>query len=196
MESNNQLVDFLKDRGYIETGKVEGAFRAVDRANYVPENSRQHSYMDRPLQIGENATISAPHMVAINTELLEVEEDSKVLEVGSGSGYQLAILAELSEEVTGVEISQELAEKSSKSLKDWENAEIVHGDGIEPVEGKFDRILYSAAIDEKEWMKAKEYLEEYGILVAPVKQKRGQIIKKLMSGEVTEHSRVRFVEKV
>ncbi|MFB6190623.1 MAG: protein-L-isoaspartate O-methyltransferase, partial [Candidatus Nanohaloarchaea archaeon] len=112
MGSNAEMVERLEERGYVETERVRDAFLAVDRKDFVPRKVREKAYHDRPLSIGEDATISAPHMVAINTELLEVEPGNRVVEVGSGSGYQLAVLSELAKEVHGVEILEELVEKS------------------------------------------------------------------------------------
>lgn len=192
MNSNEELVNLLVDRGYIESEDVEDAFRKVDRANFIPEEYRHRAYADRPLPIAEEATISAPHMVAKNTELLEVEEDSSVVEIGSGSGYQLAILSELAGEVLGVEIEEELAQKSRKSLSDRENVTVLEGSGFGPVDDRrFDRVLYSCAVESFD--ETRKYLEEGGMAIAPIKTGTGQVLKKLRDGEVTDHGRVRFV---
>lgn len=191
----DELVDRLKDKGYIETDRVENAFRSVDRAIFVPEKYRMSAYDDQPLPIGDEETISAPHMVAINTELLEPEPDNRVVEVGSGSGYQVGILAEIADEVFGVEINEELVEESREQLEEAgiENIQIYQGSGLEPVDDDFDRILYSCAIPPEKFESAKERLTERGILVAPVKQNGSQVVKKFKEGETTEHGRVRFV---
>lgn len=191
MNSNKTLVEHLVEGGYIQSSRVEQAFRNIDRANFVPEEYRSEAYRDRPLPIGKDATISAPHMVAMNTELLEVESDHRVAEVGSGSGYQAAILGELCREVIGVDISEDLVEKSRDRLKGKENVEIVRGDGLEGLENKFDRILFSCAIDSFEPFE--NYLKDSGIIVAPINQDGSQVLKKYQDGEVTEHGRVRFV---
>ncbi|MFB6143738.1 MAG: protein-L-isoaspartate O-methyltransferase [Candidatus Nanohaloarchaea archaeon] len=188
MNSNDELVNYLKDRGYIETSKVEEAFRSVNRGDFVDS---PYAYADRALSIGEDATISAPHMVAKNTELLEVEKDSRVLEIGSGSGYQLAILSELADEAVGVEIEEELVEKSRRNLEDYD-AEVLHGSGLDPVKGVFDRILYSCAVEN--FSAAKDYLADNGIILAPVIEADRQLLKKYRNGETTEHVPVRFVE--
>lgn len=189
------LVNRLKDRGSIRSERVENAFLAVDRAVFVPEKYRMSAYEDRPLPIGEDATISAPHMVAINTELLDVEPNSKVVEIGSGSGYQVAIIAELAEKVVGVEINQELVERSRKSLEEVgiENVEIRQGSGLDAVNGIFDRILFSCAISPERFDQAKERLNQNGVLVAPVEENGSQTIKRYGNGETTEHEKVRFV---
>lgn len=192
METNDELVDYLVERDYIKTGRVEEAFRNVDRAVFVPEQYQNQAYNDTALPIAGEATISAPHMVAINTELLEVEKSSRVLEIGSGSGYQIAILAELTDkDVKGVEIIEELVKKSRERLAKRENVDILDGSGFEPVESEFDRILYSCAIDS--FTEAKKHLAENGIAVAPINTNGIQVLKKLEGSEVTEHGRVRFV---
>jgi len=193
MKSNDELVDYLINRGQIKTTRTEQAFREVDRADFMPEEKMPEAYNDRALPIGEDATISAPHMVAINTELLAPQEGEKILEIGSGSGYQAAILSELASHVTGVEILGELVEKSRELLAEKENVDILHGDGLEEVEGKFDRILYSCAVDNLE--EALEYLKGPRVVLAPVDEGRVQILKKYSDGQVTDHGRVRFVKK-
>lgn len=189
--SNDDLVDYLVNQMYIESDRVETAFRNVDRARFVPEEMIGDAYTDRPLSIGEEATISAPHMVAISTELLEPGRDQRILEIGSGSGYQLAILAELADEVVGVEILPRLVEKSRERLEGRENVEIFQGSGFEPVEGDFDRILYSCGIDS--FRKAVPRLRQEGVIVAPINEDGGQVLRRYRDGEVTEHSHVSFV---
>jgi protein-L-isoaspartate(D-aspartate) O-methyltransferase len=199
-DSNKDLVDSLVARGIIESDRVEEAFRRVDRAEFVPEKRRDEAYNDYALPIGEEATISGPHMVAINTELLDVEEGDSVVEIGSGSGYQLAILSELAGdegEVLGVEILEDLVEESRERLKERGNVEVLQGSGFDPVEKKFgdrvfDRILYSCAIDSLE--EGKKYLREGGVLVAPVNEGDHQVMKRFQGGEVSRHHRVRFVD--
>ena len=184
-------MDYLVNQMYIESDRVETAFRNVDRARFVPEEMIEDAYTDQPLSIGEEATISAPHMVAISTELLEPGRDQRILEIGSGSGYQLAILAELADEVVGVEILPGLVEKSRERLEGRENVEIFQGSGFEPVEGDFDRILYSCGIDS--FRKAVPRLRQEGVIVAPINEDGGQILRRYRDGDVTEHSHVSFV---
>ncbi|MDY6773621.1 MAG: rRNA adenine N-6-methyltransferase family protein, partial [Candidatus Nanohaloarchaea archaeon] len=109
---NQELVDRLKQRGTLESERVIDAFLEVPREEFVPADRQEKAYDDRPLPIGEGQTISAPHMVAVMTEELEPEETDRVLEIGTGSGYQAAILSELVDEVITTEIVPELAEKA------------------------------------------------------------------------------------
>lgn len=196
MTGNDALVDSLVERGYIESETVEQAFRRTDRAVFAPEDYRSQAYQDRPLPIGEEATISAPHMVAINTELLEPEDGDRIVEVGSGSGYQVAILADIAEEVIGVEIEQDLVEDSRESIDELGpgKVEIVQGSGLDPVEGGFDAVLFSCGISRERFEEAQERLKEDGVLVAPVETRSGQTVKKYKDGEVEDHGAVRFVE--
>lgn len=193
MKSNDELVDYLVNRGYIKTTRLQQAFREVDRADFVPDERISEAYTDRALPIDEAATISAPHMVAINTELLSPQEGEKILEIGSGSGYQAAILSELASHVTGVEIQEELVEKSCEILAERENIDILHGDGLKKINEKFDRILYSCAVDNLE--EALNYLKGPRVVLAPVDEGQVQILKKYSDGQVTDHGRVRFVKK-
>lgn len=192
MKNNQKLVDYLVENGRIETEKVEKAFGQVDRGDFVSEKYSSRAYVDRAQPIGDHATISAPHIVAEVTELLEVEEDDRVLEVGSGSGYQAAILSHLAEEVVGMEIQRELVEKSRENLKGFENVEIVHTGDLGEVEGLFDKILFSCAVDSFE--DAKEKLRPGGTIVGPVKVGGRQVMKRFRDGEEEDFFYVRYVE--
>lgn len=194
MDSNKALIEKLKNDDKIKSENVEKAFLSVDRKDFVPENYRDEAYIDKPIKIGEKATISAPHIIAIITELLEIEENSEVLEIGSGSGYQLAIISELARKAVGIEIDEKLVEESSQRLEHRENVEIRQGSGLEGVDQKFDRILFSCADNEEMFKQAQEYLKDSGVIVAPVIQLQGQILMKYKNGETTKHGFVRFVQ--
>lgn len=191
MMENEELVNYLVKTGRIESSRVERAFRSVDRKDFVPSGEKRAAYIDRPLELAEGATVSAPHMVALASELLEVGEDSRVLEMGSGSGYQAAILAELAAEVVGVEIQEELAFYSREKLRDYPNVSIVHGSSPGDVEGDFDRILYSFAVESLEPVVSR--LSREGILVGPEQRAGGQVLRRWKDGEWTSHGRVRYV---
>jgi protein-L-isoaspartate(D-aspartate) O-methyltransferase len=94
-EQRDRLVDGLMRRGYVVTPNVERAMRAVPREEFLPEDLRDEAYIDTPLPIGEGQTISAPHMVAIMAEELDLAPGMKVLEIGAGSGYHAAVVAEI-----------------------------------------------------------------------------------------------------
>ncbi|MBP8646757.1 MAG: protein-L-isoaspartate(D-aspartate) O-methyltransferase [Syntrophobacteraceae bacterium] len=121
----------------------------VPRHEFVPENQKPYAYENRPLPIGYGQTISQPYIVALMTDLLEAGPGQKVLEVGTGSGYQAAVLSELVGQVYSVEIIPELAEEAAARLKrlGYENVEVRKGDGYYGWEehAPFDGILVTAA---------------------------------------------------
>lgn len=113
------------------SAQVMEAMGRVPRHLFVPPEVRHHAYRNRPLPIGYSQTISQPFLVAYMTELLQVNKDSKVLEVGAGSGYQAALLGELVKEVYTIEIIKPLAERASETLKSngYTNVQVQVGDG-------------------------------------------------------------------
>jgi protein-L-isoaspartate(D-aspartate) O-methyltransferase len=125
------------------------AMRTTPRHLFVPANVRSMAYEDHPLPIGYEATISQPYVVALMTELLDVKAQSRVLEIGTGSGYQAAILAQLAAEVYSIEIVPELAKSAAETLRSLghKNVTVRHGDGYKgwPEKAPFDRIILTAA---------------------------------------------------
>jgi protein-L-isoaspartate(D-aspartate) O-methyltransferase len=125
------------------------AMARVPRQEFVPKHLRHAAYENRPLPIGYGQTISQPYIVAIMTDLLEVEKDDKVLEIGTGSGYQAAVLAELVKELYSIEIIKELGEQARKRLSDlgYQNISVRVGDGYYGLEAHapFDAIIVTAA---------------------------------------------------
>ncbi len=138
----------IKARGIKDERLLEAMFK-VKRHLFVPANLQNLAYSDSPLPIGEKQTISQPYIVAIMTELLNLEGDEKVLEIGTGSGYQAAILAELAKEVYTIEILKPLADQSEKILNDlgYENITVKCGDGYRGWEeyASFDAIIVTCA---------------------------------------------------
>lgn len=138
----------IANRG-ITGQRLLAAMRAVPRHYFVPLSKQQRAYEDRPLEIGSGQTISQPYMVAKMTELLEVTPQSKVLEVGTGSGYQAAILAELAGEVISVERFENLADSARERLRalEYHNVTVVVGDGTLgwPEHAPYDAIVVTAA---------------------------------------------------
>jgi protein-L-isoaspartate(D-aspartate) O-methyltransferase len=140
----------IEARG-VRDGAVLDAMRTVPRHLFVPESYRDAAYHDSPLPIGEGQTISQPYIVALMTELLEVGEGAKVLEIGTGSGYQAAVLAAMGVEVYSIEIRQKLCERAQTTLSelDYSSAHVHCGDGYGgwPDEAPFDGIIVTAAPD-------------------------------------------------
>jgi protein-L-isoaspartate(D-aspartate) O-methyltransferase len=127
---------------------VLAAMREVPRHAFVSEKQRAYAYEDRPLPIGHGQTISQPFIVALMTDLLNLKEGDRVLEVGTGSGYQAAVTAELADQVYSIEIIPELGETAQERLDQlYENVEVRVGDGYYgwPEAGPFDAIVVTAA---------------------------------------------------
>jgi len=180
-ELRKKLIEALKREGIIKTKEVMDAMLAVPREEFVPEELKDEAYMDCPLPIGYGKTISAPHMVAIMNEALELKPGLKVLEVGAGSGYHAATIAEIvapkkegetKGHVYTIEIVPELAEFAEKNLKKLnysKHVTVIVGDGSVGYlkEAPYDRILVTAAAS-KIPEPLIEQLENGGILVIPV----------------------------
>jgi protein-L-isoaspartate(D-aspartate) O-methyltransferase len=165
------LIQNLIQEGYLKTEKVIRAFRDVSREEFVLETDKAFAYADYPLNIGFGQTISAPHMVAIMTELLDPKKTDKVLEIGAGSGYQAAILSKLVKKIYTVELDIGLVEFSKKNLDrvKYKNVEVIYGDGSKgyPEKKPYDKILVTCATPEifQAWI---NQLKINGILLAPV----------------------------
>ena len=160
----------IKARG-VKDPRVLSALLKVERHRFVPEEYLNSAYSDQPLPIGEGQTISQPYIVALMTELLELKGDEKVLEIGTGSGYQAAILAELAKEVYTIEIIESLASRANNRLLElgYRNVKVKSGDGYLgwPEAAPFDAIIVTAAPDHipKPLM---DQLKEGGRMVVPV----------------------------
>jgi protein-L-isoaspartate(D-aspartate) O-methyltransferase len=164
----------LRPRG-IKDQRVLAAMDAVPRHLFVPEHLRGSAYADRPLPIGEGQTISQPYIVARMSELLALKATDSVLEIGTGSGYQTAVLASLSASVSSIELLPSLSERAKKVLDGlgYKNIETKIGDGFFGWEERapFDAILVTAAapkIPEPLWRQ----LREGGRLVMPLGEER------------------------
>jgi len=138
----------IETRG-VKDPAVLAAMRLVPRHRFVPDDYREASYQDSPLPIGESQTISQPYIVALMSELLEVRPGDKVLEIGTGSGYQAAVLAAMGLEVYTVEIRQGLCKRAELILAElgYDNAHVRCGDGYGgwPEEAPFAGIIVTAA---------------------------------------------------
>ena len=140
----------IRGRG-VRDPRVLEALAAVQRHRFVPPQLQEQAYADTPLPIGYSQTISQPYIVAYMTEALELPPAAKVLEIGTGSGYQAAVLAEVAREVYSIEIVPELAERSAQLLAElgYDNVQLRQGDGYRgwPEAAPFDGIMVTAAPD-------------------------------------------------
>ncbi len=155
----------------IEDERVLAVFGKVTREVFVPVELKGDAYGDFPLSIGEGQTISQPYMVALMTQCLELKGNEKVLEIGTGCGYQTAMLAELSKEIYSVERKKTLAKRAEKTLEklNYTNVRVLVGDGTLGWEefSPYDRIVVTAATQEVP-SPLMDQLKEEGIMVIPV----------------------------
>ena len=153
------------------TPRVEAALRAVPRHAFVPPETRDLAYINRPLPIGNGQTISQPFIVAAMTELLDIDAESRVLEIGTGCGYQTAVLAELAARVFTVEVIPALARRARERLDSLGYGSIEYriGDGSLgwPEAAPFDRIIVTAAAADRPRMLI-DQLAPGGRMVAPI----------------------------
>jgi len=176
-----QLVEQLKIEGRINTKEVEIAFLEIPRENFIPESIKRCAYLDTPLEIGNGQTISAPHMVAIMVEALDIKKGQKILEVGAGSGYHAAIVSKLvgkEGHVYTIERYPTLAENAKKNLKNTgiTNVTVEVGDGSMglPKYAPYDRIYVTCAAPNVP-PPLIEQIKDKGKLMVPV----GQMISTL-----------------
>ncbi|WP_448578123.1 protein-L-isoaspartate O-methyltransferase [Thermosphaera sp.] len=178
-EQRSRVVELLVDAGYLRNPRVIKALLTVPRELFIPEEMKKYAYHDTPLPIGWGQTISAIHMVAIMTEELDPEPGNKVLEVGTGSGYQAAVLAEIvAKQDTGgghvysIERISELASFARKNLEKAgysEHVTVLVGDGTLGYKeaAPYDRVIVTAAAPDIP-PPLLEQLGDPGVLVAPV----------------------------
>ncbi len=177
----------------IKDERVLSAMRKVDREFFVPEDIKSYAYDDRALAIGYGQSISQPYIVALMTQLLELQGTEQVLEIGTGSGYQAAILGELAKEVYSIEIIPELAEAAKRRLEElgYKNVHTRLGDGYQgwPEKAPFDAIILTCSPDHVP-PPLIDQLKEGGRLVIPVgvwphEQMLHQLQK--VNGELVRH---------
>lgn len=192
----NRLVDSLVRRGYVTSAAVERAMRTVPREAFIPDRHGRDAYVDTPLPIGEGQTISAPHMVAIMVENMSLGPGHKVLEVGAGSGYHAAVVAEIvgpGGRVFTVERIESLARSAELSLKETgysDRVTVVVGDGSRglPSEAPFDRIFVACGAPDVPSVLTSQ-MADGGIMLIPVGSRFYQdLIKVVRKGDRFEKS--------
>lgn len=195
-EKRKRLVEQMVERGAVESESVKKAFLNVKRELFFGDRNKQHAYIDSAFPIGFGQTISQPSTIAIMLELLEAKKGMKVLEVGSGCGYVLALLSELVGEkgmVYGIELLDELVRVSIENLKkaNIQNVQVKQGNGKKGWVQKapFNRILVSAA-DSGVPATLIEQLSPNSRLVMPVgptHTQRMKVVSKSGNGKAKEH---------
>ncbi len=199
-ERINMVTVQILDRGISDTAVLR-AMRKVPRHLFVPKDVEKHAYDDSPLPIGYNQTISQPYIVAYMTEAARPSPEKRALEVGTGSGYQAAILAETVKEVFSVEIVPELAKESAERLKrlGYKNVTVRFGDGYKGWKeySPFDIILVTAAAEQVP-QPLTEQLAENGRLIIPIgapQEVQELILLEKRNGKIQKH-RLTFVRFV
>lgn len=179
-QAREKMVNTQIARRGIRNPRILEAFRSVPRHLFVPQRSRAQAYADRPLPIDKNQTISQPYIVAYMTELLELQGEERILEIGTGSGYQAAILGKLAAEVHTIERHQKLAQTAQKVLErlDYHNIHVHLGDGTLglPAFAPYDGVLVTAAAPLVPHPLL-EQLKDGGKLIMPVGDRFGQILE-------------------
>jgi len=167
----SMVLNQLRSRDIVDS-EVLQAMLTVPRHQFVDEHIRESAYNDYPLSIGEGQTISQPYIVALMTQLLELKGNEKVLEIGTGSGYQAAVLAEIVEEVYTVEIYESLSKKSEKLLMGlgYQNIKFKVGDGYHGWEeyAPYDAIIVTCAPDHVPPSLLQQIKDDGGKIVIPV----------------------------
>jgi protein-L-isoaspartate(D-aspartate) O-methyltransferase len=184
----------------IDDERVLEAMREVPRHEFMPPETRDWAYADRPVPIGEGQTISQPFVVAFMTEAIDPQPDDKVLEIGTGSGYQAAVLSRLVDEVYTIEIFPSLGEQAREDLLEqgYDNVNVRVGDGFRgwPEEAPFDKIIVTASPEEVP-EPLKKQLAEGGRMIIPVGKGLSQNLRLLIKedGRLKEQDvmPVRFV---
>lgn len=186
MSTKKQLLNYLKE-SVLKTPRIIKAFENVDRADFVPVEQRKYAYIDEPLHISSGQTISQPWTVAFMTEALGPKVGQKILEIGTGSGYQAAILSKVvgsKGKIITIELVEELFNYSKPRLKKYKNIITVFGDGSKGYkpEAPYDRIIVTASAPSVP-KPLLEQLKEDGILVIPV----GETMLRIKGGKKFEN---------
>lgn len=192
----------LKARG-ITNERVLAAMAEVPRHLFVDDSLRDEAYDDNPLPIGEGQTISQPYMVAIMTELLELKGEERILEIGTGSGYQAAVLSRLCGWVYTVERLEALSQRAREAMNlcGYDNVTFLVGDGTRgwPSEGPYDGIIVTAGAPRVP-EQLLDQLRLWGKLVIPVGDRFSQILKRVTKKQgytsSESHTGCRFVDLI
>jgi protein-L-isoaspartate(D-aspartate) O-methyltransferase len=181
IQRERMIRDQIKERGIVDV-RVLAALRAVPRHRFVPERMRNLAYEDGPLPIGNGQTISQPYIVALMTQMLELRPNDVVLEIGTGSGYQTAVLCEIARFVYSLERHPALAERASTLLAElgYQNVEVHTGDGSQglPDMAPFDAIIVTAAAPAIPGP-LRAQMADGGRLVVPTGERHQQVLQRV-----------------
>lgn len=200
-QARERMVEVLRG-SRVDDETVLAAIHSVPRHRFVPEDARENAYADRPLPIGSGQTISAPHIVAIMTDLLSLRQGDRILEIGTGCGYHAAVTAELvgAEHVYSVEYHDDLAERARSTLAEtgYAAVSVRAGDGKAgwPEHAPYDRAYLTCAAPELP-AAVVEQVRPGGIVLAPVGSGSQRLVRARRQPDGSldreSHGRVRFV---
>lgn len=197
--ARNRMVDSLRKRGRVTDARVLEAMRAVPRHEFVPARHQENAYKDRPLPISRDQTVSAPHMVGVMCELLDLSPSDRVLEIGTGCGYHAAVTAELAGEVYSVEYYDSLATEARTRLERLGyDVSVRVGDGHEgwPAHASYDAVYLTCAASSVP-PKLIDQLARPGTWLGPIGDHRQRLVMVALDAEGnrtrSEHGGVRFV---
>ncbi|MBX4212134.1 protein-L-isoaspartate O-methyltransferase [Candidatus Pacearchaeota archaeon] len=188
-----ELLSSLRARGF--SGPILDSFAKVPRENFVLPRFKDFAYEDTALPLVEGATISQPSTIAFMLQLMELRKGLKVLEIGSGSGYVLSLLKEITHgKIYGLEISPTLVRRSKELLSDKKNIHVIHKNGVKGLlsHAPYDRILASASFKEVPYYLTKQ-LKVGGILVMPVHHSIVKLKKTLLGMEESRYPGFSFI---
>jgi len=182
MNSRKKMIGEIKTRYDFDSPNVFSAMLQIPREAFIPKEYRHRAYEDAPVSLGHGQTISQPYTVAFMTDLLNLKGNEKVLEIGTGSGYQAAVLSLLAKNVYTIEIIEELAKKAKKILTKlgFNNVypRVGTGELGWPEEAPFDAILVTAALDKEISKTLFDQLKAGGVLLAPIGEGDDKIMTK------------------
>jgi protein-L-isoaspartate(D-aspartate) O-methyltransferase len=183
MEERERMVEEIKERYGLDSSKVLSAMLQVPREKFVAKKYRHIAYRDGPVPIAHGQTMSQPYTVAFMTDLLDLERNERVLEIGTGSGYQAAVLSHLAKEVFTIEIIRQLADRAKKRIKKlgYKNVHVKSGSGEWgwKEHAPYDAILVTAGIEKDVPSALLGQLKDGGVLVAPVGKGPDKVMTKL-----------------
>lgn len=199
MDARERMVEEIKERYNLDAPEVVSAMLQVPREKFIAKKYKDIAYSDRPVSIGYGQTMSQPYTVAFMTHLLiakSQKQKAKVLEVGTGSGYQAAILSHLFKKVYTIEIIPELAESAEKRLKKlgFKNIYVRSGSGEWgwPEKAPFDAILITAGLDKDIPQELFEQLRRGGVLVAPIGRGSDKVMTKFTKAKGSSRKKENF----
>ena len=196
MDSRKRMIEIIKEVYHLDAPDVFAAMLKVPREEFIPANHKDEAYIDGAVSIGYGQTISQPYTVAFMTSLLNLSKGDRVLEIGTGSGYQAAILSLLAQKVFTIERIPELAKSAKERLKrlGYRNIEVRNRNGKNgwKEEAPFDAVLITAGLN-KVPQELFDQLKDEGVLIAPVGEIMTRYIKKGEEVDKESFNAFRFV---